>query len=286
MQRVSDGHDYQKDVGSMTSRKAVAIVVVLLACVALPAFGGDKEEAKRLFEAGLNLMKMEDFPAATANFERSVSLFPTQNSLFNLANCYRATRRYGEALDTLARLQHDFGKALKPEIQAAASRQESEIRGLVVRLIVRVTPAEALVSVDGKDVGAGAERGPLVLSPGQHVVEATLSGYRPVQRTLQLVSGKEEVETIVLESVASPLPMAGLVPTPSSVTATSGTERSDLVASPASSDDAAAPPVYKRWWFWTAAAAVAVGAGIGIFAATAGGEASGPATKLGTQGVF
>ncbi len=270
----------------MTSRRAASIVVALWACVALPAFGGDKDEAKRLFDAGLNLMKMEDFPAATVNFERSVSLFPTQNSLFNLANCYRATRRYGEALDTLARLQRDFGKKLKPEIQAAATRHESEIRALVARLTVRVTPVDALVTVDTKDIGTGAERGPLVLSPGEHALEASLPGYRTVQRTLQLVSGTEEVETITLESAASSPAIATSVPIPSSASPAPEMERASLLASPEAPAEAKPQPIYKKWWFWTAAAAVAVGAGIGIFAATSGGQASGPNTDLGTQGVF
>jgi len=29
-------------------------------------------------------------------------------------------------------------------------------------------------------------------------------------------------------------------------------------------------PIYKKWWFWTGLAVVSVGAGVGIFAATAG----------------
>jgi hypothetical protein len=34
--------------------------------------------------------------------------------------------------------------------------------------------------------------------------------------------------------------------------------------------------VYKKWWFWTGLAVVAGGAGVGIYAATRGGETSAP----------
>jgi hypothetical protein len=76
-------------------------------------------------------MRMDDFGGATADFERSVGLYPTQNSLFNLANCYKAVRRYTDALDVLARLRRQFGDRLKPEVKEAADRQEQEIQSLV-----------------------------------------------------------------------------------------------------------------------------------------------------------
>jgi tetratricopeptide (TPR) repeat protein len=42
-------------------------------------------------------------------------------------------------------------------------------------------------------------------------------------------------------------------------------------------------PVYKKWWFWTGIAVVAGGAGVGIYAATRGGQESSnpPMTDLG-----
>ena len=70
-------------------------VAVLVACASWSALAGGKEEAKQLFDAGLKLMHLDDFSGASANFERSVALYPTQNSLFNLANCYKALQRYG-----------------------------------------------------------------------------------------------------------------------------------------------------------------------------------------------
>lgn len=265
----------------MTTRRLTFLTVALVACISASAWAGGKEEAKRLFDAGLNLMKAEDFAGAAANFERSVSLFPTQNSLFNLANCYRATHRYGEALDTLERLQRDFGKTLKPEIQAGAIRQQSEIRALAVRLTLEVSPADASVTVDGKAIGPGPTRGPLVLGPGEHTVEATRADYQVLRQTVQLVSGRDETVRLALVAEVK-LPPAG--------TATQGIaaapDRVDLTAVPAQPEEVAAQPIYKRWWFWTAAAAVAVGTGVALYAATSGGEAPGPEATLGTKEMF
>jgi hypothetical protein len=185
-------------------------LLALVVCVAFPVVASEKDEAKQLFESGLKLMKLDDFAAAAANFERSTALFATQNSLFNLANCYQAMRRYGDALTTLERLNHDFGKALKPEIKSAAARREAEIRSLVARLTVQVEPSDASLTVDGKDTGTGLARGPLLLAPGDHMLEATRAGYRTQRWSIPLVSGKEQLELVRLEvePVPAPVPSA------------------------------------------------------------------------------
>jgi len=92
-------------------------VAILVTCVSWSAVAGEKEQAKQLFDAGLKLMRMDDFAGATADFERSVAFYPTQNSLFNLANCYKAVQRYTDALNVLARLRRQFADKLKPETQ-------------------------------------------------------------------------------------------------------------------------------------------------------------------------
>jgi tetratricopeptide (TPR) repeat protein len=106
-------------------------VAVLVGCASWSAVAGDKEEAKQLFDAGLKLMYLDDFAGASANFERSVALYPTQNSLFNLANCYKALQRYGDAIAAIERVRKDFAGKLKPEIKDAAERQQQEIYSLV-----------------------------------------------------------------------------------------------------------------------------------------------------------
>ena len=174
-------------------------VAVLVACASWSVLAGDKEEAKQLFDAGLKLMHLDDFAGASANFERSVALYPTQNSLFNLANCYKALQRYGDALAVIERLQRDFSGKLKPEIKEAVERQQQDIQSLVARLTLRTVPADATIKIDGKDVGQGPTRGPLLLGPGEHEIEAARPGRRSERRTVKLVSGVDRTERFDLE---------------------------------------------------------------------------------------
>jgi hypothetical protein len=174
-------------------------VAVLVACASWSAIAGDKEEAKQLFDAGLKLMHLDDFAGASANFERSVALYPTQNSLFNLANCYKALQRYGDALAVIERLKRDFSGKLKPEIKEAVEREQQDIQSLVARLTLRTAPADATIKIDGKDVGQGPTLGPLLLGPGEHEIEAARPGRRSERRTVKLVSGVERTEKFELE---------------------------------------------------------------------------------------
>ncbi|MGB8297302.1 MAG: PEGA domain-containing protein [Polyangia bacterium] len=183
----------------MKRRLCALCVAVLVACASWSAIAGDKEEAKQLFDAGLKLMRLDDFAGASANFERSVALYPTQNSLFNLANCYKALQRYGDALVVIERLKRDFAGKLKPEIKEAVEREQQDIQSLVAHLTLRTVPADVTIKIDGKDVGQGPALGPLLLGPGEHEIEAARPGYRSERRTVKLVSGKDRSEKFVLE---------------------------------------------------------------------------------------
>ena len=180
-------------------KKQVFVLVILTACTSSLAVAADKEDAKRLFESGLKLMKVDDFSSAAANFERSAALYPTQTALFNLANCYKALQRYAEALEVVGQLHRDFGAKLKPEIKEAVEQQEAEIRSVVATLVVKVVPGGARVVIDGREVGAAPSVGPLFFAPGDHIIEAIRAGYRPVRRSVRLVSGAEQTEQLQLE---------------------------------------------------------------------------------------
>jgi hypothetical protein len=71
----------------------------------------------------------------------------------------------------------------------------------------------------------------------------------------------EPEKTTPPKSTIAPLPTA---PEPTS----SGAATTTLVTAPASHPSDESSPVYTRWWFWTIVGAAAVGAGLGIAAAT------------------
>ena len=184
---------------------AVALAVSLVGAAVSAA--SSKDEAKQHFDAGNALVENEDYSAAAAEFEVSVGLYATKMGLFNLANCYKALNRYGDALEALARLEREFAGKLGDLADDVASLK-STIEGMVGRLAVKVDKDGAAIRVDGAEIGVSPLGKPLVLAPGDHVIEARLSGYVNASQTVRIMSRETREMSIVLaeEPVAPPAP--------------------------------------------------------------------------------
>jgi hypothetical protein len=170
---------------------AVVLFAALLAATGAPAAqadDGERQAARRHFDAGLVLMRAENFAGAMVEFEASLEAFPTRNALFNLANCHKALGRYREALDAFERLRTGFEGTLPREMREAVARHEEEIRALTATLAVRASPEGATLLVDGVAAGTLPLARPLVLGPGSYALEVRLEGHDPARRTVTLVS--------------------------------------------------------------------------------------------------
>ena len=204
--------------------------VVFLA--GLVAFAGDKVEAKKHFEAGLSLQKTDDFKGAVFEFETSVKLYPTKGGLYNLANCYRALHRYGEALSTFAKLQSQYGAKFSAEMKSDVKSQLAEIENVVARLKVTVSPGGASVFVDGESLDKGSVGQKIVLGPGEHMVKVQLDGYEPQERKVTLPSRSDQTERFELKKqVVAVAPVVKPEPKPKPKPAVESTDQPSLTPS-------------------------------------------------------
>ena len=192
-------HCSRKKISSFM-RKKIAILIFLVALVHCgSAIAGDKKaeakaEAKEHFESGLNLMRTEDFDSAVGEFEMSVKQFPTKTALFNLANCYKALRRYGKALNAIRTLNEKFGDVLEGEFKLEVEEFERTVEGMVAKLDVKVDRDGATVSVDSEMVGLSPLNAPLLLALGKHEVTVQLEGYKyDVQKVKLLARDKQSL---------------------------------------------------------------------------------------------
>ncbi|MBW2276258.1 MAG: PEGA domain-containing protein [Deltaproteobacteria bacterium] len=194
----------------MCDHPRLIAAIALWACVAM-AFGfaeagpKDKQQAQKHFQAGTELMKVEDFKGALAEFEKSVALYPTKNGLFNLGNCLKALHRYGDALETFERLEREFGKKLNAEMRAALERHIDDLRAVIARIEIRVDRAGATVRLDGEELGKSPLGDSVVVGPGEHSLEVSLGGYESMEREVTIVSGDHRVETFKLERATARL---------------------------------------------------------------------------------
>ncbi len=185
--------------------KKIAILIFLVALVHCgSAIAGDKKaEAKEHFESGLNLMRTEDFDSAVAEFEMSVEQFPTKTALFNLANCYKALRRYGKALNTIRTLKEKFGDVLEGDFKLEVEEFERTVEGMVAKLCVKVDLDGATISVDSEMVGLSPLNAPLLLALGKHEVTVQLEGYKYYVQKVKLLARDEQSLSFIGEPVVT-----------------------------------------------------------------------------------
>lgn len=274
--------------------------------VAAAPSAGSKEEAATRFDRGVKFYDAGDYKAALAEFEAAYRAVPASVLFYNIGLAERRLFRYNDAVRAFGRYLDEGGDRIPAERRQRVAEELAEVRALVAEVAVRVDGAPALVEVDGVAAGRTPLDGPLLLSPGHHLIAAVREGEEPAKKELAVISGQRVEVTLAPQrrvttatlSVHSKPPGAELFVDgrfagrePWSGTLEPGGHevraqlaghemaRAELVLTAGQSRDllvelAPLPPPtkwYKRWYTWTLAGVLvagAVGAGVGGYIAT------------------
>lgn len=181
-------------------RKTALMVVFLVATVAAPALAdekSDKKEANRHFKNGVALFDENKYAEALAEFERAYTLMPHPLVLYNLANAHRALSQYDEAVTYYQRLMAEGPGEVDKKTLAKGKKELDDLMKLVAQVTISVEPADAAVTVDGKERAAGGA--PLILAPGDHAVDARKDGYKTGRRQFRVAAGDKLTVELALE---------------------------------------------------------------------------------------
>ncbi len=193
-------------------RRVVAVTLAILVfglCHAVCAQADDsqKAEARKHFDAGKGLLKVEEFVAAAAEFEESVRLFPTRNGLFNLANAYKGMGRYDKSLKAYERLRTEFGDRLGKEMERKVAQEVKDIAAMRAWLILKVDQPQAPIDIDGLRYGESPMREALVLGAGSHELKITLDGFEPFLTEVTLLAGDRQTLSVQMVPVEVEAPI-------------------------------------------------------------------------------
>jgi tetratricopeptide (TPR) repeat protein len=221
-----------------------------------------KQEAKARFVSGQSHYNLNEFNEALRDFKEAYRLFPDPVFLFNLGQCERQLGHHDEAIR--------FYRSFLREQPKAPNRQDVLHKIEEMEAAAKARPPEG----DQAPSPAPASGPPKPLPLPAPAVAPPPAGPAP--------------------ATAPPAPMPAVSPSDQLLPATppvraesaGAADRVDLTLAATPPAPAETTPIYQRWWFWTGVAAVAVGAGIGIYAATASHGASAPGSALGAKGVF
>jgi hypothetical protein len=165
----------------------------------------DVREAKKHFQIATDLYEEENYEGAAAELEISVKLYPTKNGYFNLANCYKALHKYQEALSAIEQLNSRFEDKMDKTMKKKMEALQSSIQSWVGELTLFVSPAEAMIRLDGKILSSELNGSPILLSPGGYTIEATLDGFEPSIKRISINSQQQQSVEISLSPLKGTL---------------------------------------------------------------------------------
>jgi hypothetical protein len=164
------------------------------------------DDAKRHFTNGVRLFEDRNFAGALVEFEASYQKNPTAVALQNIAVCQKGLFRYAEAIATLERMLRDFATQLSPEDKKASEDAIRDMTALLGTIIIKVTPADARVSINGNILSSEAVKNPVRLAAGEYRVVAEAPGYARQETMVTVVSGQKDQPLVLTLS-----PLSGML---------------------------------------------------------------------------
>jgi hypothetical protein len=159
-----------------------------------------RERARVSYARGQEAYRAGSYDAAIAAFEDAYEAVPNPVVLLGLAE---ALERKGDIPATIETLERYLTERADAPDRAQIEQRLTVLRARPGVLVIASTPPGATITVDGEDRGE-VTPAEIEVSPGEHVIGATLAGHEPATETVTAtVGGRHDVE-ITLEPGAEP----------------------------------------------------------------------------------
>lgn len=179
-------------------RLATWIVLSLLLgiCRAGVATAQDpRDEARKHFMRGLELIREDAFAAAIIEFETADQLSPNYKVLYNIGMAHVALGQAVEALEALQQYLERGGSRIPQERRLTVADEIARQKDRTGQLTVTVSPPDATIRVDGREQAAAH---PIRLGIGEHTVEATRDDHGTSRRRVKVFAGSKQTLSLTL----------------------------------------------------------------------------------------
>ncbi len=165
----------------------------------------DHGERQQAYNRGKTAVTAGDWQAALAIFQELWTEQRTYDVALMLGQVELALERYRDAAEHLS-----YGLAnLPPREKTTTSERSAEFlkvaRSHVGTLAIRVNKPNALVTVNGRDVGRSPLSGDVFCEPGPQDVVASLDSGAPVRQTVDVAAGAEKAVELTLAEPEHPM---------------------------------------------------------------------------------
>jgi hypothetical protein len=192
-------------------RLFLALAYVILPTVLVAGWSGTchaqdavTDEARRRFQEGVRYYDQRQYDKSRLAFLQAYALKPHPAVLLNLAQSELRAGRHADAAGNFAKYIRENPNAEAMDHALAAFE---EARKRVVEVNVAVNQPEAVITVDGQQVGKSPLPDPLYVDPGAHNIGAEREGAR-ASNLLRAEAGQRLYVTLELKGVAAPAPAA------------------------------------------------------------------------------
>ncbi len=206
---------------TMIARHRRVAVLAALLLVTLPlsrtaradATPEQVEEARKHYDAGLQLTREESYDAALAEFERAYQIAPNYRILYSIGGLRRQLNDFVGALDAFEKYLSDGGASVDAKRFAEVQQDVLALRGRIGRVRIEADVEDVEIRVDGVAVGKTPLRDPLRLNPGRRKIEGIKTGFFPAT-SVTTVSGGETGSVKLTMTKLSDAPPSSNVPAP------------------------------------------------------------------------
>jgi hypothetical protein len=238
------------------------LTLALALCLGVQAWPGsaraqvEADEAKRLFDLGVESLANQRWDDAEQQFRRSVELVRRASSLYNLALALFELRRFRECVEITDQVLAAADPTDPQKYREHAAQLRERALSALAVLTLSIEPENASVRVDGEDSATHGTERTLLLEPGVRRVAASAEGRSEQELLLELKAGERRQHTFKLQ----PLPAE-----PEQLARTSAAAATRPVSTGAPQDADTGAPASRSsrntaWWVMGAGGAVLIGA--------------------------
>ena len=192
----------------MSPRLVAACVCAAASLSAAASRADDAAAAARHFVAGTALYKAGRFSEAEAEYQRAWDARHTFDVAANLGDCEVEIGQYREAAEHLAYAMKELPVSVKDAVRQRLQQRFALARAEVSSVRIHVTPPQATVIVNGRELAPVPEE--VFLEPGPATVEARMPGYDTARTATQPIrKGASEEVTLTLTPLATQVVEAG-----------------------------------------------------------------------------
>ena len=168
----------------------------------------DRALAEELFRQGQALVEAKRYADACPKFAESQRLDPGTGTLLNLAACHQSEGKLASAWTEYSTVVTLAQRDNRPDRVAYAEERLKEIEPKLSRLTLELSPAAdtpgLVIKLDGAVVGRPALGVAVPVDPGTHNVEATATGKKLWQTTVDIPDGPSTKSVVIPALVDAP----------------------------------------------------------------------------------